>query len=133
MRDSLSLKSTLSNLPVYHMSLFVMPMKVSKRIEKIQVGFLWDRGSLEKNPYLVRWTIACKERCNGVVKIKGFLVLDRALQAKLTWRFVSKNESLWKWLLLGSMRRRRRVCVPGKLGVVLELDYGRTSGEFGRI
>ena len=38
--DSLSSNNTLSSLPIYHMSPFVMSMKVSGRIEKIQRDFL---------------------------------------------------------------------------------------------
>jgi hypothetical protein len=38
------IKSTLSNLPTYMMSLFPIPALVSKRIEKIQRDFLWGGG-----------------------------------------------------------------------------------------
>jgi hypothetical protein len=35
------IKSTLSNLPTYMLSLFPIPALVAKRIEKIQWDFLW--------------------------------------------------------------------------------------------
>ncbi|RVX19512.1 hypothetical protein CK203_004994 [Vitis vinifera] len=40
------IKSTLSNLPIYFMSLFVIPKKVRLRLERIQREFLW--GDLEE-------------------------------------------------------------------------------------
>ena len=40
------IKSTLSNLPIYFLSLFVIPRKVRLRLEKIQMEFLW--GDLEE-------------------------------------------------------------------------------------
>ncbi|RVW36589.1 hypothetical protein CK203_072861 [Vitis vinifera] len=37
-------KSTLSSLPIYFMSLFIIPRKVSLRLEKIQRDFLWGES-----------------------------------------------------------------------------------------
>jgi hypothetical protein len=36
------IKSTLSNLPTYYLSLFRIPVGVTNRIEKIQRNFLWE-------------------------------------------------------------------------------------------
>ena len=47
------IKSTLSNLPIYIMSLFQLPKGVKTRLEKIQREFLWGGGSLEKKIHLV--------------------------------------------------------------------------------
>ena len=47
------IKSTLSTLLIYLMSLLVIPRKVYARLEKIQRGFLWGGGALEKRPHLV--------------------------------------------------------------------------------
>ena len=41
-------KSNLLSLPVYQMSLFVMPKSVSLRLENIQKNFLYGGTSLEK-------------------------------------------------------------------------------------
>ena len=53
------IKSTLSSIPIYLMSLFVIPRKISFRLEKIQRDFLWRGGSLLKKPYLVKWVVIC--------------------------------------------------------------------------
>ena len=39
------IKSTLSNMPIYTMSLFPIPKKVKSRLEKIQLDFLWGGGN----------------------------------------------------------------------------------------
>ena len=49
------LKSTLSSLPTYYLSLLTVPKSVTYRLEKIQRNFLW--GTLEEFKYsLVAWT-----------------------------------------------------------------------------
>ncbi|RVW96306.1 putative ribonuclease H protein [Vitis vinifera] len=49
------IRSTLSSMPIYCMSLFQMPRSVSLRLERIQRDFLWGGGALERKPHLVEW------------------------------------------------------------------------------
>jgi hypothetical protein len=49
------IKSTLSSLPTYFMSLFVIPVSVVKKLEKIQRDFLWGGGGEEFKSHLVDW------------------------------------------------------------------------------
>ena len=51
------MKNTLSSLPIYFMSLFVIRRKVAAKLEKIQRDFLWGGGALEQKSHLVRWAI----------------------------------------------------------------------------
>ena len=56
------IRSTLSNLPIYFMSIFHLPRAVRMRLEKIQRDFLWGGGSLKQKPHLVRWPIVCGQK-----------------------------------------------------------------------
>ena len=47
------LNSTLCSLPIYSVSLFIIPKSVAKRLEKIQRDFLWGGGSMDKKTHLV--------------------------------------------------------------------------------
>ena len=38
------IKSVLSSIPTFYMSVFKMPVEVAQKIEKIQRGFLWGDG-----------------------------------------------------------------------------------------
>lgn len=53
------LKSALSGLPVYFMSLFRCLISVIKRIERIQRDFFWQAMDENKKYYLVRWDVVC--------------------------------------------------------------------------
>ena len=47
------IRSTLSSLPIYFLSLYRMPKLVRSRLEKIQRDFLWGGSNLEWKPHLV--------------------------------------------------------------------------------
>ena len=48
------IRSTLSNLPIYFMSLLRLPSLIRWRLEQIQRDFLWGGGNLEQKPHLVK-------------------------------------------------------------------------------
>ena len=45
------IRSTLSNLPIYFMSLLKLPSSIKRRLEQIQRDFLWGGGNLERKPH----------------------------------------------------------------------------------
>ena len=51
------IKCTLSNLPIYFMSLFAMPRKVRIKLERIQRKFLWDDIEERRKIHLVSWLV----------------------------------------------------------------------------
>ena len=59
------IKSTLASLPLYQMSLVRMSVVVAKRLEKLQMSFLWGGGALERKAHLIRWDVVCSEKRQG--------------------------------------------------------------------
>ena len=53
------IKSTLSNLPTYLLSLFLIPTSVANRIEKLYCDFLWGGLGDEFKFHLVKWSKVC--------------------------------------------------------------------------
>ena len=64
------IKSTLSNLPTYFLSLFPIPVSVAKRIEKIQRDFLWKGLGEEFKFHLVKWDAICSPCLNGGLAVR---------------------------------------------------------------
>ena len=76
------IKSTLSSLPTYLLSLFPIPMSVAHRLEKLQRDFLW--GGLEDNHkfHLVNWKQTCTPLQSGGLGIRNMAVFNKALLGK---------------------------------------------------
>ena len=81
------IKSTLSSLPTYFLSLFPIPMSVAHRLEKLQRDFLW--GGLEDDHkfHLVNWKQTYAPLQSGGLGIKKMAVFNKALLGKWLWRY----------------------------------------------
>ena len=90
------IRSMLSSLPIYFLSLFKMPKSVGSRLEKIQRQFLWGRGSLEKKSHLINWIIFCTMKKKGGLCQRRFSNLNKAMLCKWCWHFANGRNSLWR-------------------------------------
>jgi hypothetical protein len=93
------LKSTLSSLPTYYLSLFSIPMSVARRIEKMQRNFLWGGLANEHKYHLVNWQQICTPIPNGGLGIRNVAVFNKALLGKWLWRYATEPMSLWRWVV----------------------------------
>ena len=89
------IKSTLSNLPVYFMSLFKIPVSMATQLEKIQRQFLWGDLDNKRKLHLVGLNSVAK----GGLGIRRFVVMNAALLCKWWWRYGSEKQALWFRLL----------------------------------
>ncbi|KAL6343127.1 hypothetical protein AAG906_019670 [Vitis piasezkii] len=101
------IRSTLSNLPIYLMSLLCLPSVVRRRLEKIQRDFLWGGENLERKPHLVRWEVVCLSKKKGGLGVKNLSILNKALLAKWNWRFANEREALWNQVIRGKYGEER--------------------------
>ncbi|RVX09051.1 Transposon TX1 uncharacterized 149 kDa protein [Vitis vinifera] len=101
------IRSTLSNLPIYLMSLLCLPSSVRRRLEKIQRDFLWGEGNLEHKPHLVRWELVCLSKAKRGLGVKSLSLLNKTLLAKWNWRFANEREVLWNQVIRGKYGEAR--------------------------
>uniref|UniRef100_A0A2N9JAL9 Reverse transcriptase domain-containing protein n=1 Tax=Fagus sylvatica TaxID=28930 RepID=A0A2N9JAL9_FAGSY len=94
------IKSTLSSLPTYFLSLFPIPVKVASRIDKIQRDFLWGGMGEGKKFHLVNWAQVCQPVHLGGLGIRNLRIFNKALLGKWLWRFGNEREALWRLVIV---------------------------------
>ena len=103
-RRLIPIKCTLSYLPIYFMSLFVIPKKMRIILERIQREFLWGDMKERRKIHLISWLDICKDNKHeglGLRHLEGF---NQALLGKWLGRFPLERESLWRKVILGKFK-----------------------------
>ncbi|KAF5473466.1 hypothetical protein F2P56_010075, partial [Juglans regia] len=90
------IKSTLSNLPTYYLSLFPLPVGVANRMEKLFRAFLWGGMGEENKFHLVNWQRVCCPFVNGGLGMRNLSIFNKTSVGKWLWRYQMKENSLWR-------------------------------------
>ena len=94
-----SVKSTLSNLPTYFLSLFPILAAVANQIEKLQRNFLWGGIGDEPKFHLVKWATVCSPIASGGLGIRKVILFNEDLLGKWLWRFGMERAALWRQVI----------------------------------
>ena len=101
------IKSVLTVLPLYYMSLFKMPSSVCEEIRKIQRKFLWGWGVEGRKIAWVQWEKLYQNKKEGGLGIQDIKVFNIALLGKWKWRLVTKKIGLQKDILESKYRSQK--------------------------
>lgn len=89
------IKASLSNLPLYFMSIFPMPKGVIEKINKIIRAFLWHGEAEKKGIPMVSWDVVQLPKSMGGLSIGNILHKNLALLFKWIWRYFNDPSPLW--------------------------------------
>ncbi|KAL4385916.1 hypothetical protein GQ457_09G028800 [Hibiscus cannabinus] len=91
-------KSVLSNLPIYFISILPMPVKICKLLSNIIAKFLWG-SSDHRAIHWLKWETICLPRSHGGLGLINFKVKNHAMLFKWIWRYGSEPNSLWRKII----------------------------------
>jgi hypothetical protein len=79
------INASLVNSIIYHITMFLMPKTIIKRLDKHRRKFFWQGGSLKRKYHLVRWQKICRSKKKGGLGIKNLWKMNIALLCKWWW------------------------------------------------
>ncbi|KAJ0561377.1 putative RNA-directed DNA polymerase [Helianthus annuus] len=111
------IRSVLSSMHVYWASVFILPKRITKELERKMKDFLWKSGSVGKGKAKVAWKTICRPREEGGLGIKRVDDVNKALMTFHVWSLLTNRESLWvKWIHTYKLKQRCFWDVPIKQG-----------------
>ncbi|GKV26106.1 hypothetical protein SLEP1_g35459 [Rubroshorea leprosula] len=90
------INSVLSSLPVFLMSVYLIPKGTLNSIDKIRRNFLWGGEGGERKINWVKWDRICKAKEHGGLGVKDLNKFNLALMGKWWSRLAADEEGLWK-------------------------------------
>ncbi|GKV41862.1 hypothetical protein SLEP1_g49342 [Rubroshorea leprosula] len=95
------INSVLSSLPVFLMSVFLIPKGILLSIDKIRKSFLWGGGGDERKVNWVKWEKICKKKEEGGLGVRDLRKFNLALMGKWWGRLAENKEGngTWTWNL----------------------------------
>ena len=111
------INSVLGSMPIYHMSIFKVPMCVLKRLESICGRFFNGHDGYGKKASWTSWKNVLASKDKGGLGVSSLYALNRGLLCKWVWSFFSQNDSLWTNVI--------KVIhgVDGKMGKIVKTTY----------
>ncbi|KAE8702415.1 hypothetical protein F3Y22_tig00110482pilonHSYRG00005 [Hibiscus syriacus] len=85
------LKSVLTSLPIFFLSLFRMPCKIGKKLNSLMASFLWGDNEDKRKIHWVNWKSVCTPLNCGGLGVLDVNISNRALLGKWVWKFANEK------------------------------------------
>jgi hypothetical protein len=85
----------LSSIPVYAMSMYLIPKTVVKSMDRTRKRFFWQEGGTKKKYHLIKWDKICVPKKKGGLGIKDLRKLNLSLLCKWWWK-LERGEGMWQ-------------------------------------
>ena len=98
------MKSTLSSLPTYYLSLFTIPQLIAEKLERIRRNFLWGSSNEVFRYPLIAWDKVIWPMEVEGLGIQKIGLFNQALLGKWLWWFEKETTHLWRQVIATKYR-----------------------------
>nr|XP_043629994.1 uncharacterized protein LOC122601294 [Erigeron canadensis] len=93
------IRSVLSSMYIYWASVFILPARIVRELEKKLRGFLWNHGRLADGRAHISRQKVCLPKCEGGLGIRKISDVNISLMASHIWCILCKKNTLWvEWV-----------------------------------
>jgi len=89
------IKSVISVIPLYYMSIFCIPKIVARKITAMQSRFLWGVSVDNRKIHRLAWDTVAKEKDKGSLGVRNISAKNEALLFKWIWKLGSNDKASW--------------------------------------
>ncbi|XP_022003175.1 uncharacterized protein LOC110900598 [Helianthus annuus] len=101
------INSVLSAMYTYWASVFILPARVIKEIERRMRRFLWNAGNQGTPRSKVAWKTVCLPKDEGGLGIRSISDVNKALMTAHVWSIINNRQSLWvQWIYSHKLKGR---------------------------
>jgi hypothetical protein len=108
-RRTILINSSLSNSPIYHMSIYPLPKTIIDRLDRVRRKFFWQGGGTKKKYHLIKWIKIYKHKKKGGLGIKDLKKMNISLLCKWWWK-LDNEKGLWQDIIEYKYLRKDTIC-----------------------
>ena len=108
-RRTILINSSLSNSPIYHMSIYLLPKTIIDRLDRVRRKFFWQGGGTKKKYHLIKWIKIYKHKKKGGLGIKDLKKINISLLCKWWWK-LDNEKGLWQDIIEYKYLRKDTIC-----------------------
>jgi len=100
------IKSVISAIPLYYMSIFCIPKTVARNITAMQSRFLWGGSVDNRKIYWLAWDTVAKAKDRGGLGVGNISAKNKALLFKWIWKLGTNDKASWADFIKAKYRPR---------------------------
>ncbi|KAJ4799769.1 RNA-directed DNA polymerase (reverse transcriptase)-related family protein [Rhynchospora pubera] len=89
------IKSVLMTMPVYYMSIEILPKGIIKEINSLMAKFFWEKTAHSRYLSFISWKKLCQPVSSGVLGLKDLQSFGEAIFFKIVWALMAEVEKPW--------------------------------------